>query len=186
VAYVNLDEGKFLREAGAMLKAGYVLTVDYGGNWNKVSEVDIEHLRVFGPEPGDVPPSPDLGAEVGPYFWPTYYDLTTDVNFSHMADEAKESKLEPVFFGPQSNLLLGTGLRLEEVPESKDATFFEWTLNFFNWQAYKMLIERKAGTDPAYVFPRGEAEPLEVDLKTLTAQQQALARKVAVALGRIQ
>jgi hypothetical protein len=84
------------------------------------------------------------------------------------------------------NLLLGTGLRLEDVPESTNEVFFEWALNFFNWPAYKVLITRKAGTDPTYAFPSAEAELLQVDPKTLPPQQQALARKIAAGFGRIQ
>jgi SAM-dependent MidA family methyltransferase len=171
VTYINLDEGQFLRKAGQMLKTGYVLTIDYGGNWNTVSDVDVEHLRAFGP-------GRNAKEEANPYYWPTLNDLTSDVNFSHMSDEGKESRLEPVFFGPQVNLLLGTDLRLEEVPETSSESFFEWVLNFFNWRAYKVLIERKVGTDPAYVFPRSGSEPLQVDLKTLSPQQQTLSQKI--------
>jgi SAM-dependent MidA family methyltransferase len=177
VAYINLDEGRFLRNAGEILKAGYVLTIDYGGNWNTISEPDVDRLRAFGPG-SDAKDAKENAAHTNPYYWPTLNDVTSDVNFSHMADEGKETGLEPIFFGPQVNLLLGTGLRLEEVPESSNKTFFQWVSNFFNWQAYKVLIERKAGTDPAYVFPRPGSEPLQVGLETLSPEKQPLARKI--------
>jgi len=179
VAYINLDEGQFLRKAGEMLKAGYVMTIDYGGNWNTVAAPGVDHLRAFGPaRNASENDAKESAAHSDPYYWPTLNDVTTDVNFSHMADEAKEAGLEPVFFGPQVNLLVGTDLRLEEVPEASSQGFFEWVLNFFNWRAYKVLIERKAATDPSYVFPRTGSEPLPVDLKSLSPQQQALTTKI--------
>jgi hypothetical protein len=61
---------------------------------------------------------------------------------------------------------------------SWDEVFYEWVLNFYNWNTYKLLIEQKAKTDPAYVFQGTEPEPLTVDIGNLTGQQQELARKI--------
>lgn len=33
ITYVNLGEAEFVRGAAQALKAGYVMTIDYGGNW---------------------------------------------------------------------------------------------------------------------------------------------------------
>ena len=59
VVYVNLGEEKFIHEAGSALKAGYVMTIDYGSNWDGIMKLGQPHLRTYGPGtqqtvPGDL------------------------------------------------------------------------------------------------------------------------------------
>ena len=49
VTYINLGEGKFIQGAGAALKAGYVITIDYGANWEGSLAQQFDHLRMYGP-----------------------------------------------------------------------------------------------------------------------------------------
>jgi SAM-dependent MidA family methyltransferase len=50
VTYINLGEEKFIRGAARILEAGYVMTVDYGANWDGVvAPVAFPHLRTYGP-----------------------------------------------------------------------------------------------------------------------------------------
>ncbi len=50
VTYINLGEEKFIRGVGSILKAGYVMTVDYGANWDGVvAPGAYSHLRTYGP-----------------------------------------------------------------------------------------------------------------------------------------
>jgi SAM-dependent MidA family methyltransferase len=49
VAYINLGEEKFIREAGRALNAGYVVTIDYGSTWDGIMKPGQPHLRTYGP-----------------------------------------------------------------------------------------------------------------------------------------
>ena len=104
-AYINLGEGRFIQGAGRILKAGYVVTIDYGSNWDGVSPIEFDHLRTYGP--GTRRERPD------PYHSPTLNDITTDVNFSHVVEEGRLAGLRPVFFGSQHTLLTGTPIVLD-------------------------------------------------------------------------
>src|SRR5262249_5765771 len=153
----NLGEGRFIQGMGRILKAGYVITVDYGANWDTVSPLDFDHFRSYGP--GSVQEHSD------PYHWPTLNDMTSDVNFSHIAAEGKSSGLRPLYFGAQSSLLLGTGVSMDETPANRDPGDFDlWVQNFYLWNVYKILVEQKEKTDAAYSFPGVEPEPLTVDI----------------------
>jgi hypothetical protein len=93
VTYINLGEGKFIKGAGAALKAGYVITIDYGSNWDGILAQDFDHLRMYG--------QGSSVSQANPYHAPTLNDMTTDVNFSHLAEEGKTVGLESLYFGPQ-------------------------------------------------------------------------------------
>lgn len=67
LTYINLGEEKFIRGAGDALKAGYVLTIDYGSNWNGIMSVAQPHLRIYGP-----------GSQQS-----TSTDLLTDLSLGH-------------------------------------------------------------------------------------------------------
>jgi len=154
------------------LKAGYVFTIDYGENWDTISPLEFGHFRAYGP-----------GSQVersNPYHSPTLNDMTTDVNFSHMAEEGKPAGLHPVFFGPQHNLISGTQVVLDApLPPGRDADDYNaWVQNFFTWDVYKILIEQKENTDPSYAFPDSDAEPLTVKTENLAPSQQQLEREI--------
>ena len=104
-AYINLGEGRFIQGAGRVLKSGYVVTIDYGANWDGVSPIEFDHLRTYGP--GTRRERPD------PYHLPTLNDITTDVNFSHLVEEGRLAGLRPIFYGSQHTLLTGTPILLE-------------------------------------------------------------------------
>jgi SAM-dependent MidA family methyltransferase len=174
-AYLNLGEGKFIRAAGRLLKAGYVITMDYGSNWDGVSPLEFDHLRTYGPGSGD---------RANPYRAPTLNDITTDVNFGHMVEEGKVVGLRPVFFGPQHTLITGTPIALEAVPPQHRLTqadlddYDGWVKNFYNWDVYKILIQQKEGTDPSYSFPDTRAEPWSVKTGDLDSAQQELEQEI--------
>lgn len=171
VTYVNLGEGQFIRGAGAALQAGYVITIDYGANWDGILDLGIDHLRMYGP-----------GADTNhanPYQFPTLNDMTTDVNFSHVAAEGTTVGLRPVYFGPQHALQLRTPIRIDAPPPGRGLTeydradYMEWAGLFRTWEVYKVLIQQKNGTDPSYVYPTDFAEPLPISEAGLTAEQRA-------------
>src|SRR5262249_23720329 len=50
ITYVNLGEEQFIRGAADALRAGYVMTIDYGGNWDAITRTTAgPHLRTYGP-----------------------------------------------------------------------------------------------------------------------------------------
>jgi len=168
-AYINLGEGSFIQGAGRILKSGYVVTIDYGSNWDTVPPLEFNHFRSFGP-------GSDRDRS-NPYHSPTFNDMTTDVNFSHLAEEGKLAGLRPVFFGSQHTLITGTPVVIDTPPPNcvDIDDYNTWVQNFYTWDVYKILVEQKENTDPSYSFPDDRAEPLTVKAENLTAAQQALA-----------
>ena len=175
-SYINLGEGRFIQGAGRILKSGYVMTLDYGANWDTVTPLEFEHFRAYGP--GSSQEHSD------PYHSPTLNDMTTDVNFSHMAEEGKLAGLRAVFFGPQHNMITGTPVNLETPPppDRDPVDFNAWVDNFYHWDVYKMLIEQKENTDPSYSFPGTDPEPLIVSPEKLTPTQQEAERAIEARL----
>jgi SAM-dependent MidA family methyltransferase len=176
-AYINLGEGRFIQGAGRILKSGYVMTIDYGSNWDGVSPIEFDHLRTYGP--GTRRERPD------PYHSPTLNDITTDVNFSHVVEEGKLAGLRPVFFGSQHTLLTDTTIHLEKPPPERgdliDADLQDyqaWVQSFYTWDVFKVLVQQKENTDPNYKFPDPRAEPLTVKVENLTPAQQATEQEI--------
>ncbi len=172
VGYINLGEGRFIQGAGRILKAGYVFTIDYGSNWDTITPLEFDHFRSYGP--GSRTQHSD------PYHTPTFNDMTTDVNFSHVVEEGKLAGLRPMFFGPQHTLITGTPIDLNTPPPGHPdiEDFRNWVSSFYTWDVYKLLIEQKEDTDAAYVFPDTRAEPLNVHAEDLTPAQQATEKQI--------
>jgi len=179
VTYVNLGAELYIRGAGAILKAGYVMTLDYGGNWEGLlGHSAFGHLRTYGPahravngnaglEGDDGQPLPELDTS-DPYQGPTLNDLTTDVNFSLLAAEGELAALRTMYYGPQSALRTGTPISL---PSSNS-----WSDTFETNAYYKLMVQQKQGTDPAYTYPQATHETLTSSLNSLTeAQRQRVA-----------
>jgi hypothetical protein len=171
-AYINLGEGTFIQGAGRILKSGYVFTIDYGSNWDTIPPLEFDHFRAYGPgsDPG----------RSNPYHSPTLNDMTTDVNFSHVAEEGKRAGLRPIFFGSQHTLITGTPIDLETPPSGHldVADFRNWVSSFYTWDVYKILLLQKENTDAAYSFPDTRAEPLTVRKEDLPEPQQTTAKEL--------
>jgi hypothetical protein len=153
------------------------VTIDYGSNWDGVSPLEFDHLRTYGPG--------SRRERSDPYHAPTLNDITTDVNFSHLVEEGKLAGLQPIFFGPQHTLITGTPVVIENPPPERDISvtgsvedYNGWVQNFYTWDVFKLLIEQKENTDPAYAFPDTRAEPLTVNNEHLTKAQQAVEKEI--------
>jgi len=182
VTYVNLGEGKFIHGAGAALKAGYVITIDYGSNWDGILSLEYDHLRMYGPG--------SSATHADPYHSPTLNDMTTDVNFSHVSAEGKSVGLNTLFYGPQHSLQLGTPISLNEPPPTRGQSsddlleFQNWAGLFYSWEVYKVLIQQKDGTDPAYLYPGTPAEPLVATETGLTQAERKRLSDIEKKLSR--
>jgi|HubBroStandDraft_6_1064221.scaffolds.fasta_scaffold181351_1 SAM-dependent MidA family methyltransferase len=182
VTYINLGEGKFIQGAGAALKAGYVITIDYGSNWDGILAPEFDHLRMYGPGSSQY--------HADPYHTPTLNDMTTDVNFSHIAAEGKSVGLEALYFGPQHSLQLGTPIQIKEPPPGRGQTtedaddFQHWADLFYTWEVYKVLIQQKDHTDAAYRYPGEPAEALATAENGLSPAERERLAEIEKKLSR--
>ena len=182
VTYINLGEGKFIQGAGAALKAGYVITIDYGSTWEGSLAQEFDHLRMYGPGSSQI--------HADPYHFPTLNDMTTDVNFSHIAEEGTSEGLKALYFGPQHSIQKETPIHLDRLPPGRaqtsdeEADFQYWAGLFYSWDAYKVLIQQKSSTDAAYTYPGDEAEALMIPETALSPAENQKLAEIEKKLGR--
>jgi SAM-dependent MidA family methyltransferase len=182
VTYVNPGAEGFIQGSARMLKAGYVLTLDYGTTWDGfLGDLNYPIFRTYGPSKRD---SASGGDTSFPYRGPTLNDFTIDVNFSLLAAAGEAVGLKTLFYGSQRGLQTGTSVNLNETPaereaEGNGAEFRSWATAFTQPSVYKLFVQQKTGTDPGYKFPDSQPEPLGlVDLSTLTPDQRTRAAEI--------
>lgn len=187
VTYVNPGAEGFIQGAARLLKAGYVLTLDYGTTWEGfLGEGSYPLFRTYGPAKRDSATSGDTSE---PYRGPTLNDFTIDVNFSLLAAEGQAVGLRPLYFGSQRGLQTGTSVQLDETPPEREREgngdeFRSWAAAFTQPSVYKLFVQQKEGTDPAYKFADTQPEPLGlVDLATLTPEQRKRVAEIEKRLG---
>lgn len=147
VQYVNLHGDRFIRELGACLGAGHVVTIDYGEtSFGLVQGARCGEFpfRVYG-EWQEYQPRPN-----DPYAAPGTQDLTADVNFTALARAGALSGLLVQHFGPERDasgpglLSLVSGRGHERVRE------------FLGNPVFKVLVQGKRPTslfDAPFVTP---------------------------------
>jgi SAM-dependent MidA family methyltransferase len=186
ISYVNPGAERFIQDSAHVLSAGYMLTIDYGGNWEEMlNQHSYPRFRTYGPSQREgAYLAPNQIDTFAPYVGPTLNDFTTDVNFSLLAAEGELVGLRPIYYGAQRALQAGTSVSLETVPaervrEGNADEFRAWAQNFSGPSVYKMLVQQKTGTDPAYRFPGQHPESLDLGTATLTADQRRRADAIA-------
>jgi SAM-dependent MidA family methyltransferase len=137
VLYVNLHADRFIRELGACLAAGHVITIDYGetsfGLVQGARRGDFP-FRVYGdwqeyqPRPND------------PYAAPGTQDLTADVNFTALARAGAAAGLVVQHFGPERDAI-GVGLLF-----LVSARTSERVREFLGNPVFKVLVQGKRPT----------------------------------------
>jgi SAM-dependent MidA family methyltransferase len=147
VLYVNLHADRFIRELGACLAAGHVITIDYGetsfGLVQGARRGDFP-FRVYGdwqeyqPRPND------------PYAAPGSQDLTADVNFTALARAGATAGLVVQHFGPERDAI-GEGLLFLVSTRAS-----ERVREFLGNPVFKVLIQ---GKRPTALFAREAAVP---------------------------
>ncbi len=182
VSYVNPGAERFIQDSAHVLSAGYVLTIDYGGNWEEMlNQHSYPRFRTYGPSQRDgAYLAPNQIDTFAPYVGPTLNDFTTDVNFSLLAAEGALVGLEPIYYGAQRALQAGTSVSLGTVPaertrEGNADEFRDWAERFAGPSVYKMLLQQKTGTDKAYRFSGQHPESLDLGTATLTEAQRGRA-----------
>jgi SAM-dependent MidA family methyltransferase len=109
VLYVNVHADRFIRELGASLSAGVIVTIDYGDTtWRLVqgSRRAEFPFRVYG-DSYEFDPRPN-----DPYSLPGTQDMTADVSFTELARAGEAAGLSVLHFGPERDLI---GAELPEV-----------------------------------------------------------------------
>lgn len=189
VAYINPGAERFIRDSAQVLSAGYMLTIDYGGNWEEMlAQQSYPRFRTYGPASHDrANLAPNQIDTFAPYVGPTLNDFTTDANFSLLAFEGELVGLKAIYYGAQRALQAGTSISLETVPaereqEGNGAEFRSWAASFAAPSNYKMLLQQKAGTDPAFRFPGQYPESLDLGTTALDAAQRKRADAIAAKL----
>jgi SAM-dependent MidA family methyltransferase len=141
MGYVNLHASRFIRELGASLAAGFVITIDYGDTTSGLlrgARRGEFPFRVYGPSQAYIPRPND------PYAAPGTQDLTADVNFTDLAQAAAGAGLCVIHYGPERDLV-GDGLRGLVAEAAIDAKVAEFIGN----PVFKILV---LGTRPSDVF----------------------------------
>jgi SAM-dependent MidA family methyltransferase len=186
VTYINLGAEQYIRGAGKILKAGYVITLDYGSNWEGLmGQGASAHLRTYGPAHREVNWNAGLEGDDGqaiadmdtsdPYQGPTLNDMTTDVNFSLLAAEGDLSALRTVYYGPQSALRTGTPISL---PGSND-----WSQYFESNSYYRLMVQQKQGSDSSYSYPENRQDPVASGQGSLSDAQRERAAEIEKRMG---
>ncbi len=192
VSYVNPGAERFIRGASEVLSAGYVLTIDYGGNWEEMlAQHSYPRFRTYGPsQRAGTHLAPNQVDTFAPYVGPTLNDFTTDANFSLLAAEGHMVGLRAVYYGAQRALQAGTSITLDTVPaerarEGNTSEFLDWAQSFAGPSVYKMLLQQKEGTDPAYKFPGQYPESLDLGTANLNDTQRQRADAIAQRLKAV-
>lgn len=191
VSYVNPGAESFIRDSAAVLSAGYMLTIDYGGNWEEMlNQHTYPRFRTYGPsQQTGAHLAPNQIDTFAPYVGPTLNDFTTDANFTLLAAEGEKVGLRPVYYGAQRALQAGTSVSLDTVPEAREregnaAEFQSWAQSFAGPSVYKMLLQQKTGTDSAYRFQGQHPESLNLEPTELTAEQRRRAAAITERLKK--
>lgn len=169
VQYVNVHAAGYIKDLAQVLRAGQIMTIDYGDTtWGLVHGARRGKFpfRIYCDE-GDYRPRPNH-----PYTWPGAQDLTADVNFTDLALAGLRSDLELTYYGPERAI---TGSELSQVLRSTDQKPFA---RFVGNSVFKILV---LGRGASYC-PTGaglEPFPLFSDQADLDDEQKQRAVSIA-------
>jgi hypothetical protein len=152
VAYINTHADRFIRELGTSVRAGFVVTIDYGDTtWELVQGARRGELpfRVYGDQADFVPRPND------PYSRPGTQDMTSDVNFTALARAAQQAGLQFVHFGPERDVVGDDLPSLLRAATDGDESIVEFLGN----PVFKVLVLGTRATD-AFTGPLLSPLPL--------------------------
>ena len=159
VLYVNVHASRFMRELGSVVKAGFIVTIDYGDTtWGLVQGARRGDFpfRVYLDEHDYVPRPND------PYTAPGTQDLTADVNFTDLARAGVDAGLTVVHFGPERDVM---GDELLDMVRA--ATNEESLAKFLGNPVFKVLV---LGTRKSDIFGGGMTTSLPLAARAPTAR----------------
>lgn len=168
VVYVNVHAAEFVRQVGAALSQGQVLTIDYGDTTARLvagARIGKFPFRIYCDE-GPYEPRPNH-----PYARPGGQDLTADVNFTDLAAAGLEAGLGVDYFGPERAI---AGAELPSVLASSDQLPLA---KFASSSVFKVLALGKGVT---YAPVGTGLEPLALCADTLAQDAAVEARVLAI------
>lgn len=148
VVYVNVHASRFMRELASCLKAGSIVTIDYGDTtWGLVQGARRGDFpfRVYRDEQRFVPRPND------PYTAPGTQDMTADVNFTELALAGQRAGLTLIHYGHERDLAGG------DLPELLRASAVDGIAAFLGAGVFKLLV---MGTRASAVFEGPLSVPL--------------------------
>jgi len=152
VAYINTHADRFIRELGTSVRAGFVVTIDYGATtWELVQGAlrGEQPFRVYGDQADFVPRPND------PYSRPGTQDMTSDVNFTALARAGQQAGLQLVHFGPERDVVGDELPSLLRAATDGDESIVEFLGN----PVFKVLVLGTRATD-AFAGPLMSPLPL--------------------------
>lgn len=105
---ININALKFQKELNRALERGAILTIDYGYNYQQQYSQELGAVRVIGRDKG-------FKSGRDEYLYPGMLDITSDINFQALEQQAKKDGLNVAFTIPQAELIDSVA------PESLDA-----------------------------------------------------------------
>jgi len=155
ILYVNVHAGRFMRELGSALRAGFIVTIDYGDTTSRLvhgARRGDFPFRVYGDWQDYVPRPND------PYTAPGTQDLTADVNFTELAQAGAEAGLCVVHFGPERDVIG------DELPDMLQAAASEESIaKFLGDPVFKLLV---LGKRESALFSGGMTTSLPLTART--------------------
>jgi SAM-dependent MidA family methyltransferase len=154
VTYVNLHAARFISELACSLRAGFIVTLDYGDTtWRLLQGARRGDFpfRVYGHWQEYVPRPND------PYAAPGSQDLTADVNFTDLAQAGEAAGLKVVHFGPERDVTGDALPELLSVCAERDSL-----ARFIGNPVFKVLV---LGTRPSEAFRSALDSPLPLSCR---------------------
>lgn len=151
VTYVNPNAARFISELAQSLRAGFIVTLDYGDSTFRLLQGARRGefpFRVYG-EWLDYVPRPNH-----PYSAPGTQDLTADVNFTDLAQAAEASGLQVVHFGLERDVAGDALPALLRASAQRDSL-----ARFLGNPLFKVLV---LGRRPSSAFHSALASPLSL------------------------
>ncbi|HEY7374472.1 MAG TPA: SAM-dependent methyltransferase [Polyangia bacterium] len=169
-AYANVHADRFVRELGSSLRAGFVVTIDYGDTtWGLVEAARRGEFpfRVYGADRDFVPRPND------PYALPGTQDMTADVGFTALARAGEDAGLTVVHFGPERDLAGDDLPALLQAAAAGDESVAEFLGN----PVFKVLV---LATRPSDLFSGPLMSPLAITRGARTLPKSRRARAAAI------
>ena len=174
-SYINLRAANFMRQLGASLSAGFVLTIDYGDSTcglAKSARLGAFPFRIYFDGEDHIPRPND------PYLVPGTQDMTADVNFTDLAGAGREVGLEVIHFGHERAIV---GADLHDVLQAPEQEGIE---AFLGAPVFKMLLQSTRRSD-FFQPPSGSEERLFFDLEALPAARRERAAAICAQLQAV-
>ncbi|MEK6732885.1 MAG: SAM-dependent methyltransferase [Candidatus Omnitrophota bacterium] len=190
VVYINPDSNRFIEGVGSALKAGYVITVDYGDSTIGLTEAIRAGVPLF----GMYGPNKDSWfPHVYPYSQISCMDMTADNDFTAMARAGERVRLRLRHFGPQgdleSDIPISLDVPIDQFRNREQFRSIREDIEDFRSgvDRFKVLVQEKEGSDntaqPGYVFSSHKPQTLFIDQSVLSPEVRIRAETLKRALS---